>query len=270
MARGAFTAANYFTTASVPVSAYPISISCWFNSTDVVVDQTIFALADTAGITDYIRLVCAGTVGGDPIYMNVRTATENKTAISASGYSASTWHHALGTTDGTVKFIYLDGGNSGTNSFLQTWPAGMDVVGIGALVRSTIVQPLLGYLGEAAIWDVELTATDAASLAAGFSPLMIKPDSLVGYWPCGGLASANSIIDEVDIVGGLTATETGTVGTFAHPGGLIYPRRSQSIFLPSARATITGTATATIDEADVVAGGKTIITTLTGDTWVTA
>jgi len=32
-------------------------------------------------------------------------------------------------------------------------------------------------------------------------------------------------------------------------------------------AAITGTATATIDEADVVAGGKTIIITLTGDTW---
>ena len=35
-------------------------------------------------------------------------------------------------------------------------------------------------------------------------------------------------------------------------------------------ATVTGTATATITEADVVAGGKTIIITLTGDTWVAA
>lgn len=35
-------------------------------------------------------------------------------------------------------------------------------------------------------------------------------------------------------------------------------------------AAITGTATATITEADVVAGGKTIIITLTGDMWVVA
>ena len=35
-------------------------------------------------------------------------------------------------------------------------------------------------------------------------------------------------------------------------------------------AAITGTATASITEADVVAGGKTIIITLTGDTWVAA
>lgn len=38
----------------------------------------------------------------------------------------------------------------------------------------------------------------------------------------------------------------------------------------SVSAAITGTATASITEADVVAGGKTIIITLTGDTWVAA
>lgn len=36
----------------------------------------------------------------------------------------------------------------------------------------------------------------------------------------------------------------------------------------TASAAVTGTATASITEADVVAGGKTIIVTLTGDTWV--
>ena len=35
-------------------------------------------------------------------------------------------------------------------------------------------------------------------------------------------------------------------------------------------AALTGTATASIDEADIVAGGKTIILTLTGDTWAAA
>jgi len=38
----------------------------------------------------------------------------------------------------------------------------------------------------------------------------------------------------------------------------------------SVSAALTGTATATIDEDDIVTGGKTIILTLTGDTWVTA
>lgn len=41
-----------------------------------------------------------------------------------------------------------------------------------------------------------------------------------------------------------------------------------SEFAPPALAAITGTATATIDEDDVTAGGKTIIITLTGDQWL--
>lgn len=41
-----------------------------------------------------------------------------------------------------------------------------------------------------------------------------------------------------------------------------------SEFISGVSADITGTATSTIDEADVVAGSKTIIITLTGDTWV--
>jgi hypothetical protein len=35
-----------------------------------------------------------------------------------------------------------------------------------------------------------------------------------------------------------------------------------------ASAALTGTATAGIDEADIVAGGKTIVMTLTGDTFI--
>lgn len=39
---------------------------------------------------------------------------------------------------------------------------------------------------------------------------------------------------------------------------------------PSPTAAITGTATESIDEADIVAGGKTIIITLTNDEWIAA
>lgn len=62
-------------------------------------------------------------------------------------------------------------------------------------------------------------------------------------------AAANALLD-VQVAGGLFDSEMLTTST-------IY-------------ATITGTATASITEADVVAGGKTIIITLTGDTWIAA
>lgn len=54
------------------------------------------------------------------------------------------------------------------------------------------------------------------------------------------------------------------------PSG-IFTRRRRTFFLPAQiTAAITGTATASIDEDDITTGGKTIIITLTGDTWVAA
>lgn len=48
------------------------------------------------------------------------------------------------------------------------------------------------------------------------------------------------------------------------------PRRQRILPATTASAVVTGTAVASITEADVVAGGKTIIITLTGDTWIAA
>ena len=55
--------------------------------------------------------------------------------------------------------------------------------------------------------------------------------------------------------------------------GIAYERKSRRFYsVPAAGTTaaITGTATGTIDEADIVTGGKTILITLTGDTWIAA
>ena len=48
------------------------------------------------------------------------------------------------------------------------------------------------------------------------------------------------------------------------------PKYKRPVKAPSGMsAAITGTATASITEADIVTGGKTIIITLTGTTWIT-
>jgi hypothetical protein len=54
------------------------------------------------------------------------------------------------------------------------------------------------------------------------------------------------------------------------PGAFWYTGGAEALLLGGATAAVTGTATAAITEADVVAGSKTIIITLTGDTWVAA
>lgn len=81
---------------------------------------------------------------------------------------------------------------------------------IGALDRASPIHHMEGRVAEVGIWDVALDDDEIAALASGFSPLFIRPQSLVYYAPL--------IRDEdEDRVGGLslTATNTPTVGT--HP-----------------------------------------------------
>ena len=76
-----------------------------------------------------------------------------------------------------------------------------------------------------------------------------------------------------DLLDSTALTEHGTVSTADHPR-IIYPSSGQVIQFPpaagGATAALTGSATASIDEADIRAGTKEIIITLTGDTFVTS
>ena len=77
-----------------------------------------------------------------------------------------------------------------------------------------------GDIAECAVWDVALSAADVASLGAGVSPLLVRPDSLIFYAPLHGEASTD---DEIDIVGGITITEFNSPAVSDHPPGLFYP-----------------------------------------------
>ena len=114
------------------------------------------------------------------------------------------------------------------------------------------------------MWDVALTDDEVATLAKGVCPLFVRPGNLLAYWP---LIGNNS--PEIDCVGRFEMTLTNSPGTSAHPR-VYMPRQRKANQYGLTSAALTGTATASITEADIVTGGKTIILTLTGDTWVTA
>jgi len=63
-----------------------------------------------------------------------------------------------------------------------------------------------GKLAEVAIWNVALTAAEIATLAEGFLPTFIKPESLISYYPL--------VRDYSDRLGNNSVTESQTV-TFA-------------------------------------------------------
>ena len=228
MARGVFSTANFLKAASAPVSDFPFAISAWVYTTDLTVNQTIAGSFSDTAASDYFRLSIFGAEVGDPIRWEVRRSSIIS-SDTTSGITANTWHHVLGSSPGTnTHRVYIDGGSKGLATGTATFPANLDNFGIGLLTRASVTQPLIGYVAEVAFFNRDMWDDDAASLAKGYYP--VRP---LHYWPCGGLIAAKSTGNELDIVGGLTATENGTVGSVDHPSGLIYPSQ-QFIPFPSA------------------------------------
>ena len=200
---------EYLELASAIMTVTPLSMACWFYSDDDTVTQALMGIGDgDAGTYDGFLIVADGAFAGDPLDAIVLVNQTPFTAVSSVGYSTNTWHHACGVfASSTSRTIYLDGGNSGTEVTLAT-PAGVDTTAIGRLPGFAAWE-VSGRVAEAAMWNVALTAADAVVLAAGYSPLFVRPQNLVAYW---------SLIrdEDQDRVGGFDMTAFNTPSIAPH------------------------------------------------------
>lgn len=199
-------------------TAAPVSMAVWFYPETIAANQMLIGLIETGGANSSFRLNAEGAVGGDPLRAYTIGPGVNKYAQASTGFSINTWQHACGVfAANNDRRVYLNGGNKGTNSESAT-PTGISNTILGARPYTPLVfDSLLGSLAEAAIWDVALTDDDVLILSKGYSPLLVKPESLLLYVP---LIRSN---DE-DLIGGLSLTSfgIGSADITAHPR-VFYP-----------------------------------------------
>lgn len=210
------------------IAAVPLTLACWFRSNDLTVTQDLIAIADKDVDTHYFRLIADGAAVGDPVSAVARGGGTSAIAVTSAGYTANTWQHACAVfTSATSRAAFLDGANKGTEATNAT-PAGMDRTSIGRLGRLTATAYMSGEIAEAAVYSVALADAEVLMLSLGVSPLMVRPDALVAYWPLLGRYSP-----ETDPVGAFDLTVTGA--TYADHPRIIYPRRSR-VWQPAAVA----------------------------------
>lgn len=132
--------------------------------------------------------------------------------------ASSTWVHLAATWDGTLNTngsVLYRNGNAESSYVTNTAGSGSitsDAAGdfaIGNRSSGTFDRGLDGRLAELAVWNVVLTAAEVASLAQGFRPQRIRPQSLVFCVP---LLRTNQ-----DIRNATVGTTTGATGGSAHP-----------------------------------------------------
>lgn len=229
--------------------ATDLSIHAWINAdtfTTVNTDRNRILSqkitgTNSNGLALFISGQAAPKVG---LQGRSQTADAIQRVIGATEVTTGAWHSVGGVLDidGDNIRIYLDGVQDtstavtfGATSYTTgTAPTAGDMMGGQEDPPSTAELQFDGRIGEVAIWTTDIGTVGFEQLNDGFSPLFVRPDALVAYWPLIGNFSP-----ETDIISAKNGTITGTIAKAAHPR-IIYPTSFQDRRFTTAAAAAGG------------------------------
>ena len=193
---------------SAVVTTAPLTMACWFNPNNVTANMTLISINQEGGAGNRFAMLPLGGLAGDPIQIDVDGFAIARTTAA---YSANTWNHACGVfASSTSRTVYLNAGNSATNTENRANPTSLQATSIGARHSGASYGLFMdGKIAEVGIWNAALTAEEIASLADGMTCDKVRPQSLVFYAPL--------VRDLIDYKGGLAITNTNTATVADHP-----------------------------------------------------
>lgn len=232
MARGVFSIANYLKIDSGIITATPLTIAARVYPTAVTSHQFIAGLYYTsAGIGtahDGWAFRIAITTGN--IEAICGNGVTNATAVSASGVTTNAWNHIVAKfVSSTSRYAYLNGVAGSQNTGNIAPSANPDKTAIGVQIRedgSLNQAATASRIAEVGFWNTDLTDAEIAALAKGVSPLLIRFQNLVAYYP---LIRGDSSGDEPNPKdAAYKMTEQGTISVQPHPP--VFMPRPPSLF----------------------------------------
>ena len=201
-------AANYLSKTSAAVTAVPLTIAAWVNRSTFTTSDVILAINNPVADEAHFKLVI---LASDVVSARTKSALAGGSgANTTTTITATGWNHCCGVfRSATSRDAYLNGGGKGSNASDIT-PLLLDRMYIGATDAGT--DPFDGGICEVALYNIALSDAEVALLAKPVSPLFVRPEGLVAYWPIMGRYSP-----EIDIVGGFHMTVNGTLAQLNHP-----------------------------------------------------
>lgn len=190
------TSSQYMTVASTPITAAPMTVSCWFRPSSFAANGRVLSIGDV-DVTNEQWSLGYNTLGRAR-WSAQTSAGEAFATYTGASMSTSVWYNLIGVeAAANSRIVYLDGA-SATNTTSRA-PAGADTLRVAAKVASTPADFADGDIAELGIWDVALTTDEIASLVRGYSPLFVRPGNLVFYMPL--------VRQNTEVVGGLSLSE---------------------------------------------------------------
>lgn len=211
--------------ADVPNIAGQRALSAWVRANSFPSAGNVGRIITTGGALDDLVIRFDGTSN---LQLYVRGGAGGIVS-GAHGLSTGTWSHVFGWADDNVPNtkLYVNGTQIATGSFSNG-----DVTFTDFTLNSASAEFFDGSMAECAVYTLPsggFRAADIAALAAGFSPLMVRPEALYGYAPLITKTTPDS-------KSGVNWAVTGTVTDFPHPR-IYYP--TSPISIPTATSTPT-------------------------------
>ena len=125
-----------------------------------------------------------GTAGG-----STAGARRSKITSGANALATASWQHVVCRLRGATDMDILRDGTDIGGAYSGSGGA------IGYAARSAVIGSISGgnfmngRIAEVGFWSVSLSDAEVTALVRGVSPLMVRPGSLLGYWPVYGQAS---------------------------------------------------------------------------------
>ena len=130
---------------------------------------------------------------------------------------------------------YLNGGGKVEDSTNTITAPTFDTCYLGARADKTLIFD--GEIAEVGVWKAQLDDAEVAALAAGVSPLLIRPESLWLYYPCNETVATDGIFERME---GSSLTANDADAAIGERPPIYYPQ-SPIIGLAAAGAAPAGT-----------------------------
>jgi hypothetical protein len=178
-----FTRANleYFGASGAVVSDEPMTLACWYYPVQVGIDVHLFGFNNDTSSLHYQEI---NIRAADDFHLATSRSGSTQVSAASAAISVNQWNHCCAVfAAANDRRAYLNGGNKGTES--STRNPTLNYTTIGALNNggSPSANSADGRVAECAIWNVALTDKEVGMLAAGVSPIRVRPGSLVAYYP---------------------------------------------------------------------------------------
>lgn len=177
MARDFSGTAQYLRVDATPVTAAPLTMACWVYWDSLPTRSQAFVVSASGSASNQFSL------GNNSFNAELRISAggSNTNVTGTTTLVTGRWYHVCGVfRSSTDRELYINGVSDATNTTSRT-PASIGAITIGANGAGS--NETDGKIAEVGLWNVSLSTTEIASLAAGYSPRFIRPDKLLCYWP---------------------------------------------------------------------------------------